>query len=95
MDYRVKLMPAVYDNPDTGCREIYVHGHLVTYYTEQELNFGKGYYFRRTPVQEQFMNYAQRFGDFREGAVHGEAEHMPADPLATTLHPHDTSFTVG
>jgi hypothetical protein len=87
-------MPAVYDNPDTGCREVYAFGHLVTYYNEQELTFPE-YYFRRTPVQEQFMAYAQSFGAFREGAVNGEAEHMPTDPLATTLHPHDTNFTVG
>jgi hypothetical protein len=28
-------------------------------------------------------------------AVNGKAEHMPTDPLATTLHPHDTNFTIG
>jgi hypothetical protein len=90
-------MPAVHDNPDTGCREIYAFGHLVTYYTEQELTF-PAYYFRRTPVQEQFMAYAQSFGEFREGFTHddgGQIKHMPADPLATTLHPDDTRFTVG
>jgi hypothetical protein len=90
-------MPAVYDNPDTGCREIFVHGHLVTYFTEKELTF-PDYYFRRTPVQEQFMAYAQSFGDYCEGVVHddgGQVKHMPADPLATTLHPHDTDYTIG
>lgn len=88
-------MPAVYDNPDTGCREIYVHGHLVTYYTEKELSFGKGYYFRRTPIQEQFLAYAQGFGAYCEGQSHDDAAHLPADPLATTLHPDDTRHTIG
>lgn len=88
-------MPAVYDNPDTGCREIFVHGHLVTYFKEQELNFGNGYYFRRTPLQEQYMALAQSMGPYRDGQIQGNSSHMPVDPLATTLHPHDTNFTIG
>lgn len=87
-------MPAVYDNPDTGCREIFVHGHLVTYFTEQELTF-PDYYFRRTPVQEQFLALAQSMGEYREGQVQGSTDHMPVDPLATTLHPSDIKYTIG
>lgn len=83
-------MPAVYDNPDTQCREIYVHGHLVTYFEADKL--ARDYYGARTPVQEQFMEVAQRCGPFTEGIIHYGEEHMPFDPLATNLHPDDEEF---
>lgn len=84
-------MPAVYDNPDTGCREIYVHGHLVTYYTERDLTHPT----RMSPVQEQFYGYVRNFGPYREGSTYDSAAHMPADPLATELHPNDTKRIIG
>jgi hypothetical protein len=84
-------MPAVYDNPDTGCREIYVHGHLVTYYTEEDLTRVVSV----SPIQEQFYTYAKSFGPYREGTAYDDPHHLPVDPLATELHPDDTRRTIG
>jgi len=84
-------MPAVYDNPDTECREIYVHGHLVTYYTEAELNRLSGMnYWHISPVQEQFAKYALQYGEFRPGREYDDPQHMPTDPLATEIFLGDT-----
>lgn len=82
-------MKGVYDNPDTMCREIYANGFIVTFYTEQELNS----YFRRTPVQDQFLSYAKGFGPFREGAKYGNLLAIPEDTSIAT--PYDDKFTIG
>lgn len=80
-------MPAVYDNPDTNCREIYVHGHLVTYYTEDELN--KPWYL--TPVQQQFLDYALKFGPYNECQTFDDPTHLPVESLATEIFLGDTN----
>lgn len=74
-------MPAVYDNPDTGCREIYVHGHLVTYYSEKEIEYILDGRDGGTALQVQFSSYAESFGPYSEGQTFDDPTHLPADPL--------------
>lgn len=82
----------IYDNPDTNCREIYVHCHLVTYFTEADLGSGFVYL---SAIQEQFYNDAKQCGEFKDGTVYGYEEYIPADTLATALHPNDEVRFIG
>lgn len=81
-------MKGVYDNPDTMCREIYANGFIVTYYSIKQLK----YYFRKTPVQDQFLSYAKQFGDFSEGKKYGDIRAIPDD--TSTATPYEDGFTI-
>lgn len=78
----------IYDNIDTGCREFYSHGHLVIYFTEEQIDnlINNGYYFgAHDPVREMFQKQCKSYGLFSEGQSWGSESDKPIDPLATQL----------
>ncbi len=76
----------VYDNPDTGMRELFKNGHLITYFPQAAFlgnlwtPFGEHRW-----VQEMYLYDMQTLGEWVEGAEYGDRIHKPYDPLATEL----------
>ncbi len=77
----------VYDNPDTMCRELFKHGHLVIHFPEEAFDSNGRWYPRgeNWPVQEMYWRDMMRLGKLNPGAEYGDRIHKPFDPLATEL----------
>ena len=72
----------IYDNPDTGLREFYRHGHLVIYFDPSEI----GRHTSSHPLRWMYERDCDNLGPFMEGKGHGDERDMPEDPLATQLY---------
>lgn len=83
----------VYDNPDTSCRELYKHGHLLTFYPASAFpdhdEHGLLFYWHEGAdrwVQEMYIADARSLGPWQEGQEFGDRIHKPFDPLATHIY---------
>lgn len=94
----------VYDNPDTGMREVFKHGHLLIHFPEVAFakwpdpnhpkDSTRGEYLwwpsgENRWVQEMYLDDMRSLGPFDEGAEYGDRIHRPYDPLATELWSRD------
>ena len=84
----------VYDNPDTSCRELYRHGHLLTFYPASAFPAKEdkhtypwyGHEGADRWVQEMYIADARSLGPWQEGQEFGDRIHKPFDPLATQIY---------
>lgn len=79
----------IYDNPDTNCRELYSHGHLIVYFVEAQVEYAVRHGYindHYDPVRIMYEKEVIRHGRFREGAEYGDTKDKPDDPLATQIY---------
>ena len=77
----------VYDNPDTNMRELFKHGHLITYFSAKSMDRSAWYCLPNVDrfLQEMYYDDMLSLGPWNEGAEYGDRIHKPYDPLANEL----------